>query len=112
MSLTKNAHAQSLEALIDRISAGSDPKEKGPEVARITLWDGRIVTGSYYHGKKRPDMTVRTEIIWDDEKLKPLVHALLSTRKQFITSTGSHDTVCTLRWAIQGTARREHKAAA
>ena len=87
--------------LIDAIGAGnSDPQAKGPVVVILKLWDGRIVTGSYYRGDEKPDVTGPEDIIWDNEKLNPFVEKVLRDGSGFITETGSDDTVCTLKWQI------------
>lgn len=89
--------------LLDMVAAGvSDSKAKGPVVVRATLWDGRIVEGSYHKGDKfqKPDAETIYDFFCDDEPLKPLVDRLLTDGESFVTVTGEDDMVCCLEWTI------------
>jgi len=94
----KKYQTSSIGQIIDAIGAsGPDPSAFGPEVVEIT-WENKTITGSYYKGKKYPDVISKEDVIFDDAALRPYVELLLSERKSFVTETGTHDMVCTLIW--------------
>jgi len=93
--------------LIGLVAASlTDPKDRGPKVVEATLWDGRIVSATYYRGPKfrSPDAESRHEIFYDMGPIIPLVDKLLEDGESFVTVTGSHDTVCSLEWSIDSPA--------
>ena len=91
------------QRIIDAIGAGNhDRNLAGPTVVRINLMDGRVIRGNY-HKCEEKDLDVvnhQSDVIWDDDALRPFVERLLSSGQSFVTETGSHDTVCTLQWTI------------
>lgn len=91
---------ENVAQLIDAIGGGCLPSAIGPVVAEYLLWDGRRVRASYYEGKENPDADFPEEVVWDDEKLRPLAEILL-LGKSFIIETGRHDMICTLQWTIE-----------
>jgi len=100
--LQKNTRAGTVDALMDRIGAGCNPHDEGPEVVRVVLWDLRVVVGTYFDcGPKELDVVDHnSDVIFDNRKLQPFVSRLLDKGMPFVTETGSHDMICTLRWTI------------
>lgn len=64
----------------------------------IMFPNGRIVSGAYT--KETPNITSRTDVIDDIAALQLLAEALTAQGTPFVTQTGSHDMVCTLKWSI------------
>ena len=92
---------ESFDQLVDAIGAGSlDPSEEGPVVVLLYLWDGQCVTGSYDHGTEKADITDKEIVITDTAALRVLVERLFNSRESFVTTTGSGDMICDLRWEI------------
>lgn len=90
--------------LIDLVGAGNpNPRDNGPTVVTGNLWDGRVVTATYYRGPKyqNPDAETREDVFWDDGVLRPLVEKMLEKGESFVTVTGTDDAVCCLEWAIK-----------
>ena len=88
--------------LVDVIGVGSsDPKDPGSTVVELSLWNGLIVTSSYYRAEESElDVVSPADVIYDDEKLQLFVEKLLNEGRPIVTETGSHDMVCTLKWEI------------
>lgn len=72
---------------------------RGPIIARINLWDGRIVTGLYYEGKKKPDIATDFTSISESILLKCVEEKLLQN-ESFITRTGTGDDIIVIEWII------------
>ncbi len=90
--------------LLDLVGAsGPDPSDRGPKVVYATLWDGRVVSASYYKGDKwqKPDAETDDDIFYDVEPLVPFVERMLEAGEPFVTITGTSDTVCALEWSIE-----------
>lgn len=95
---------ESMGQLLDIVGAsGPDGSLRGPKVVRITLWDGRAISASYYKGPKyqHPDAETEGDVFWDLSPLIPLVERLLATGESFVTVTGTDDMVCALEWSIE-----------
>jgi len=95
--------ASKMGQLLDIVGASNpDPKARGPVVVEVRLWDGRIVSASYYNGPKfqKPDAESIYDIFYDVDPLVPLVDRLLQTGETFVTITGDDDMVCCLEWKI------------
>lgn len=95
-------NASSMNELLEIIGAsGPDPSDRGPVVVRVMLEDGRIIEARYYRCEESElDARTKYDVFFDVEPLIPFVEKLLSEGKSFVTETGTHDMVCTLKWTI------------
>ncbi len=79
-----------------------DKKKLTP--VRMSVIDGRIITGTLYSLRENeiPDISKKYPIFSSQEKEKIIrcVGDLIYKEKPFITSVGSDDEVCTLKWSI------------
>lgn len=93
------ATANDLGALVYLVSQWW-PSLDGPILVRILLWDGRVVTASYYQGERSPDALSLEGGFRKSDELELLINRLLEEGTPFVTETGSDDQVCTLEWTI------------
>ncbi|MBU1179953.1 hypothetical protein KJ885_03345 [Patescibacteria group bacterium] len=98
-----NVGAEDLKKLLDIVGASNiNPSDRGPVVVRVNLSDGRVIKATYHNCKMQEiDVSSPYDIFLETEPLVPFVKELLSKGKSFITDTGSHDMVCTLKWTIE-----------
>ena len=79
-----------------------DKKKLTP--VRMSIIDGRIITGTLYNLEQNdiPDISKKYQNFSSEEREKMIrcIGDLIYKGKSFITSVGSHDEVCTIKWSI------------
>lgn len=70
-------------------------------VVEVDLWNGRTVIGEHVEPDRAPDVIRASDMVEDEDPLRPFVNSLLNDNRPFLVMTGSGSRACCLRWSFK-----------
>lgn len=82
-----------------------DPDDRGAILVEVDLNDRTNFQARYHQGEEKPDFETSDDVLNPEGLLAAVGQLRRGERENIITSTGSHDLVCTLEWRKAGRRR-------